>query len=209
MKNFVIVFCLIFLISFTAIIKTSSKKIEEKIFILNENLSLLKEKYNLLSLEHTYLSNPSRLISIMKNHKNEEYIHDQCKDIKIIKKKKMTNNKEKKIYLAVYNDEFSFSKKIYKKNISFNRIAFIFFFFLFISLVFSVKIFYYGSISEKKLSQTKINQENNIRSDIIDIKWKFFSKNCFYKKCRNKSKLENDKKKLFYKIETFVSRIRY
>ena len=62
MKNFVIIFCLIFLISFTAIIKTSSKKIEEKIFILNENISLLKEKYNLVSLEHTYLSNPSRLI---------------------------------------------------------------------------------------------------------------------------------------------------
>ena len=81
----------------------------------------------------------------------------------------MTNNKKKKIYLSDYNDEFSFSKKIYKKNISFNRIAFIFFFFLFISLVFSVKIFYYGSISEKKLSQVKINQENNIRSDIIDI----------------------------------------
>ena len=72
----------------------------------------------------------------------------------------MTNNKEKKIYLVDYDDEFSFSKKIYKKNISFNRIAFIFFFFISISLVFSVKIFYYGSISEKKLSQTEINQEN-------------------------------------------------
>ena len=43
MKNLVIVFCLIFLISLTAIIKTSSKKIEEKIFTINENLSLLKK----------------------------------------------------------------------------------------------------------------------------------------------------------------------
>ena len=33
MKNLVIVFCLISLISFIAIIKTSSKKIEEEIFI--------------------------------------------------------------------------------------------------------------------------------------------------------------------------------
>ena len=80
-------FCLNILISFIAIIKTSSKKIEEKIFILNENLSLLKEKYNLVSLEYTYLSNPSRLISIMKNDKNEEYIHIDAADIKILNKK--------------------------------------------------------------------------------------------------------------------------
>ena len=84
MKNFLIILCLIFLISFTAIIKTSSKKIEEKIFILNENLVILKEKYNLVSLENTYLSKPSRLIGIMKNNRNEDYIHIENSDIKIL-----------------------------------------------------------------------------------------------------------------------------
>ncbi len=113
----------------------------------------------------------------------------------------MINNKEKKIYLSDYDDEFSFSKKIYKKNISFNRIAFIFFFFLFISLVFSVKIFYYGSISEKKLSQTKINQENNIRSDIIDINGNFLAKTVFTKNVGINPKHEKDKKKLFLKLK--------
>ena len=66
MKNLIILFCLIFLILLTAIIKTSSKKIEEEVFILKENLSILKEKYNLVLFEHTFLSNPSRLIKIMK-----------------------------------------------------------------------------------------------------------------------------------------------
>ena len=75
MKNIIIIFCLIFLILLTAITKTSSKKIEEKIFIINESISTLKDKYNLVYFEHTYLSNPSRLINIMKNDKNEEYIH--------------------------------------------------------------------------------------------------------------------------------------
>ena len=84
MKNLLIIFSLIFLISFTAIIKTSSKKIEEKIFILNENLVILKEKYNLVSLENTYLSNPSRLIRIMKNNKDEVYTHIENSDIKIL-----------------------------------------------------------------------------------------------------------------------------
>ena len=73
MKNFVILTFFIILISCIAIIKTSSKKIEEEIFILNERLNILKEKYNLVSLEHSYLSNPSRLISIMKNDKNEPH----------------------------------------------------------------------------------------------------------------------------------------
>ena len=113
----------------------------------------------------------------------------------------MINNKEKKIYLSDYDDEFSFSKKIYKKNISFNRIAFIFFLFLFISLVFSVKIFYYGSISEKKLSQTKINQESNIRSDIIDINGNFLAKTVFTKNVGINPKHEKDKKKLFLKLK--------
>ena len=113
----------------------------------------------------------------------------------------MINNKEKKIYLSDYDGEFSFSKKIYKKNISFNRIAFIFFFFLFISLLFSVKIFYYGSISEKKLSQTKINQESNIRSDIIDINGNFLAKTVFTKNVGINPKHEKDKKKLFLKLK--------
>ena len=85
MKNLVIVFCLIFLISLTAIIKTSSKKTEEKIFTINENLSLLKKKYDLVFLEYTYLSNPSRLIKIMKDNRNEEYFHIDVKELKIIK----------------------------------------------------------------------------------------------------------------------------
>ena len=86
MKNLVIVFCLIFLISLTAIIKTSSKKIEEKIFTINENLSLLKKKYDLTFLDYTYLSKPSRLIKIMKDIRNEEYFHIDAKELKIIKK---------------------------------------------------------------------------------------------------------------------------
>ena len=84
MKKFIIIFGLIFLITITAVIKTSSKKLEEKIFVLNENLFLLKEKHNLVSFEHTYLSEPSRLIQIMKTDKNEEYFYLENKNLKIL-----------------------------------------------------------------------------------------------------------------------------
>ena len=84
MKNFVTAFCLIFLILFTAIIKTSSKKIEEEIFNLEEKIISLKNNYNLVFLEYTYLSKPSRLIDIMRNNKNIEYIHLNSSNFKII-----------------------------------------------------------------------------------------------------------------------------
>ena len=86
MKKFIIIFCLIFLISLTAIIKTSSKKIEEEVFIVKENLSVLKNKYRLNLLEHTYLSNPSRLIKIIKTDKNEDYVHLELLDLKNLSK---------------------------------------------------------------------------------------------------------------------------
>ena len=88
MKNLLITFCLIILVAITAITKTSSKKIEEEIFTLNENLFLLKEKYKLVSFEHTYLSEPSRLIKMMKINKNEDYVHLENKSLKIFTKKK-------------------------------------------------------------------------------------------------------------------------
>ena len=87
MKNFVIVFSFIFLILLTAITKTSSKKIEEKIFVINESISTLKNTYDLVYLEYTYLSNPSRLVDIVKNNKNEEYIHLDASKLKTILEK--------------------------------------------------------------------------------------------------------------------------
>ncbi len=108
--------------------------------------------------------------------------------------------KDKKIFLSELSDEFSFSKKIYKKNISFNRVAFVFFCFIFISSIFSVKIFYYGSISEKKLSQSN-NQKQNTRSDIIDINGNILAKTVLTKNVGINPKLENDKKKLLIKLK--------
>ena len=95
MKNIIIIFCLIFLITVTAVIKTSSKKIEEEAFILNENLSVLREKYSLALLEHSYLGKPSRLIKIMKKYKNVEYIHLNILDLKNLSKthQKLFNKK--------------------------------------------------------------------------------------------------------------------
>ena len=88
----------------------------------------------------------------------------------------MAKYHDRKIYLTDIGNEFLFSKKLNKKNISFNRVAFVFFFFVFISLIISVKIFYYGSISAENLAKKKILNKSHVRADIIDSEGNFLAK---------------------------------
>ncbi len=113
----------------------------------------------------------------------------------------MTKNNERKIFLSDLDDEFSFSKKLTKKNISFNRVAFIFFFFLLISLIFSVKIFYYGSISDEILLQKKISKKSLVRSDLIDRDGNYLAKTVLTNNVGLNPKSVSDKKKLLIKLK--------
>ena len=53
--------------------------------------------------------------------------------------------------LESYENEFSFKENKSNLNISFNRIAFIFFIFLMIVTIYSIKVFYLGSLNSKIL----------------------------------------------------------
>ena len=113
----------------------------------------------------------------------------------------MTKNNERKIYLRDLDDEFSFSKKLTKKNISFNRVAFVFFFFVVISLIFSVKIFYYGSISKEILLQKEISKKSLVRSDFIDSDGNYLAKTVLTNNVGLNPKSVSDKKKLLIKLK--------
>ena len=79
----------------------------------------------------------------------------------------MNKKLNEKLTLTNHNNEFLFKKNISNLNISFNRIAFIFFVFLITSFRFSVKIFYFGSLFNKKIIKGSIIKKD-FRSDIID-----------------------------------------
>ncbi len=113
----------------------------------------------------------------------------------------MTENKEKKIYLSDFNNNFSFSNKLNKKTILFNRIAFIFFLFVFFSLIFSLKIFYYGSISQEQSSDNKNFKRKILRSDIIDIEGDFLAKTVITNNIGIIPDNEKNEKKLFLKLK--------
>jgi len=62
MKKIIIFLIVFFLIIFTSITKNSTKKIENKIYDTEENLRLLKNKYEMILLDYNYLSSPQKLL---------------------------------------------------------------------------------------------------------------------------------------------------
>ena len=62
MKRFSIIFLIFFLILFTAIIKNSTKRIDDEIFTFKENIRILEKDFENNKLEHDYLSSSERLL---------------------------------------------------------------------------------------------------------------------------------------------------
>ena len=74
MKNVFLIFSIIFLILSTALIKNSSKKLENQIYDIRENLSILNNKYDYIFLENNYLGSPQKLIKHKNTIFSENYI---------------------------------------------------------------------------------------------------------------------------------------
>ena len=74
---------ILILILATSLIKNSTKEIEDKIFIVNENIRPLKSELGDVLLEYNYLSSPDKLTQ----YQNQYFEKDLIKiDITIIKK---------------------------------------------------------------------------------------------------------------------------
>ena len=84
MKKYVILFGIIFLIITTSIVKSSTRQLEKKIFILKEEVKILEEKYDFLLLESDYLTTPERLIGLKEKIFKDKFFPLNPKDIKKI-----------------------------------------------------------------------------------------------------------------------------
>ena len=78
--------------------------------------------------------------------------------------------------LESYENEFSFKENKSNLNISFNRIAFIFFIFFMVCLIYSIKVFYLGSLNSKILQKKIYPTKVNFRADIVDNNDNFIAK---------------------------------
>ena len=84
MKKYIIFFSIITLIITTSIVKSSTRQLEKKIFILKEEVKILEEKYDFLLLESDYLTTPERLIGLKEKIFKDKFFPINPKDIKNI-----------------------------------------------------------------------------------------------------------------------------
>ena len=94
MKKLFLIFIIIILIIVTTVTKNSTKKLESQIFIIRENISILKNKYELVLLDYNYLTTPKKLMEYQSKYFENDLIF---MDITEIRKIKEENGKLKNI----------------------------------------------------------------------------------------------------------------
>ena len=83
MKKFSLAAVIFLLVLSTALIKNTTKKIEDEIFIVRENIRILETDFENISLEYDYLSSAEKLLEFQSLYFEDELIQKKIKDIKI------------------------------------------------------------------------------------------------------------------------------
>jgi competence protein ComGC len=83
LKKLFLVFTIIILVLTAAIIKNTTKKIEDKIFAYKESVRLLKSDLENIRLEHDYLSSAEKLLEYQSLYFEDQLVQKKIEDIKI------------------------------------------------------------------------------------------------------------------------------
>ena len=84
MSKFFIILFILFLILSTAIVKNSTKRIDDEIFVLRESIRSLKKDFQNVKLEHDYLSSAEKLLEFQNLYFDSELIKKDIQEIKKI-----------------------------------------------------------------------------------------------------------------------------
>ena len=83
MKKLLLALTIIILVLNTAIIKNTTKKIEDKIFAYKESVRLLKSDLENIQLEYNYLSSAEKLLEYQSLYFEDQLVQKKIEDIKI------------------------------------------------------------------------------------------------------------------------------
>ena len=86
MNKFFIILSIIFLIILTAITKNSTKRLEDRIFLVNEDINVLKEKFELVLLDYNFLTTPKKLLEYQSKFFEKDLIPIDINKVKKITK---------------------------------------------------------------------------------------------------------------------------
>ena len=83
MKKLFLALTIIILVLTTAIIKNTTKKIEDKIFAYKESVRLLKSDLENIQLEYNYLSSAEKLLEYQSLYFEDQLVQKKIEDFKI------------------------------------------------------------------------------------------------------------------------------
>ncbi len=83
MKKLLLALTIIILVLTTAIIKNTTKKIEDKIFAYKESVRLLKSDLENIQLEYDYLSSAEKLLEYQSLYFEDQLVQKKIEDVKI------------------------------------------------------------------------------------------------------------------------------
>ena len=84
MKKFSVIFLIVFLILSTALIKNSTKRTDDEIFSIKENIRALKKDFENIKLEYEFLSSTEKLLEFQNLYFDDELVKKDINEIKII-----------------------------------------------------------------------------------------------------------------------------
>ena len=87
MKKFFIISLITTLVLFTALIKNSTKKIDDDIFATEEDLRILKKEFGDVKLEFDYLSSAEKILEFRDLYFSNDLLQKDIQEIKIINKR--------------------------------------------------------------------------------------------------------------------------
>ena len=102
MKKFFVTLFVLSLIFSTAIVKNSTKRIDDEIFVLKENIRDLKKNFENTRLEFDYLSSTEKLLQFQNLYFDNELIKFDIQEIQTITRK---NNEIEIGQLSFNNNE--------------------------------------------------------------------------------------------------------
>ena len=101
MRKFSVIFLVLFLILFTALVKNSTKRIDDMIFVSEENIRSLKKDLENIKLEYDYLSSTEKLLEFQITYFDDELTKKRIQEIKTFNQK----NKKLEIEQLGFIDE--------------------------------------------------------------------------------------------------------
>ena len=84
MKKLILFTPILILIFATTLTKDSTKKLDNKIFDIKENIRILEERYELTLLDYNFLSSPSKLMEYQQFYFEDKLIQKKIENLSTI-----------------------------------------------------------------------------------------------------------------------------